>query len=179
MSENKKNDARTPTPEQAAELEQEAEGLPELTDKQMNFVLGILAGKTASDAYREAYDCKNMSNQCIWVKASELRSHDKVTVWLEASKALSLVDVKCTRDAHLRELERIKHLAIARNNLVVAGNMEHLRGKVEGHYVERYENVTPEDPIKILRELEKVNPEYALALAKEHKLDWKPKETMH
>ena len=175
MSENKKIESE----EQAAELEQAAAGLPDLTDKQLNFVMGVVAGKTAADAYREAYDCTNMQNNSIWVNSSRLKSHAKVMLWLEVAKAMALVDIKTTRDAHLRELERLKGLALARNNMVAAVNCEHLRGKVEGHYVERYENVTPEDPVKILKELAKLNPEYALALAKEHKLDWKPRETVH
>ena len=45
-------------------------GLPDLTTPQMNFVLGIIAGKSASDAYRAAYNAENMSNESIWVEAS-------------------------------------------------------------------------------------------------------------
>ena len=40
----------------------DAEELPTLTPKQTAFVNALLQGKTASDAYREAYNCENMSH---------------------------------------------------------------------------------------------------------------------
>ena len=43
--------------------------LPLLTPKQAAFVDALLAGKTASDAYRHAYDCEYMSQGAISVEA--------------------------------------------------------------------------------------------------------------
>ena len=37
--------------------------LPDLTEKQLNFVLGIQKGLSKSDAYRQAYDCTNMKKE--------------------------------------------------------------------------------------------------------------------
>lgn len=159
--------------------QEDAAGLPDLTEKQMNFVMGFLSGKSAADAYREAYDTQNMQNNSIWCEASRLLSHPKISLWLEHAKSLSLVDVQCTRDAHLRELERLKGLSLENNNMVAAINCEHLRGKVAGHYIERHENVTPKDPIRTLNEIAKLNPALALDLANKHNIAWKPKETVH
>lgn len=40
--------------------------LPLLTSKQQKFVNTLLEGKSASDAYREAYNCQAMSNAAVW-----------------------------------------------------------------------------------------------------------------
>jgi len=154
-------------------------GLPDLTDSQMNFVLGIVAGKNASDAYRAAYNAENMSAPAIWVEASRLRSNTKVALWLEHVKEMALIDIACTREAHLRELERLKFLALKNNNMVAAINCEHLRGKVCGLYVELRADVTPPDPIRTLNEIAKLNPQLAEALAVKHNVAWQLKETVH
>lgn len=154
-------------------------GLPDLTHPQMNFVLGIIAGKNGSDAYRAAYNAENMSNESIWVEASRLRSNTKVALWLQHAKEMALIDISCTREAHLRELERLKALALQNNNMVAAINCEHLRGKVCGLYVELRADVTPPDPIRTLNEIARLNPELAQALAVKHNIAWQIKETVH
>ena len=44
--------------------------LPLLTPKQTDFVNALLRGKTASAAYRDAYNCDKMSQGAISVEAS-------------------------------------------------------------------------------------------------------------
>jgi hypothetical protein len=44
--------------------------LPTLTPKQTAFVNALLQGKTAGDAYREAYNCERMSQGAISVELS-------------------------------------------------------------------------------------------------------------
>ena len=61
--------------------------LPKLTDKQLKFVLAIQEGKTASDAYRECYDCAKSAPKTIWARASELTRNSKVAAWLAHIKA--------------------------------------------------------------------------------------------
>ena len=53
-----------------------------LTAKQRHFAmaLGSGAGMTLSDAYREAYDCKNMSGAAIRNEASKLAANPDITV---------------------------------------------------------------------------------------------------
>ena len=60
----------------------ELDELPTLTPKQTSFVTALLQGKTASDAYREAYNCDMMSHGAISVEASRLRRTPKVSLWL-------------------------------------------------------------------------------------------------
>ena len=62
--------------------------LPKLTTKQQQFVLHYsINGNNASDAYRSAYDCKDMSNESINVEASKLLNHPKVSLWIKQAES--------------------------------------------------------------------------------------------
>lgn len=50
-----------------------------LTGKQSAFVRAILKGDNQSDAYREAYNAENMSDQAIWTEAGRLFRHPEVS----------------------------------------------------------------------------------------------------
>lgn len=50
-----------------------------LTEKQEAFVQGIVSGKTLSDAYRDAYDCRNMQATSVHTNACKLFSDAKVS----------------------------------------------------------------------------------------------------
>lgn len=43
-----------------------------LTDKQENFVQGLIKGMSQREAYKNAYNCKNMKDETIDKRASEL-----------------------------------------------------------------------------------------------------------
>lgn len=131
-----------------------AKDLPELTAQQQKFVEGVLAGKTASDAYRAAYDCSNMLASSIWCNASKLRSDEKVAQWIAQARIAGLGSATVTYEGHLRELERLKELALNAGNLGAAVQAEQLRGKVAGHHVDQVRDVTSQhDPIQTVRDL--------------------------
>lgn len=143
-----------------------AADLPDLTAQQQKFVEGILAGKTASDAYRAAYDCSNMGQNTIWVKASVLRNSDTVTVWLSAARQAHLGTAVLTYDNHLRELERLREIALKTGNVGAAVQAEQIRGKVAGHHVDQVRDVTDRfDPAQTIREIAAHSPELAASLA--------------
>ena len=50
----------------------------ELTEKQESFCSKIAAGRSKSQAYRESYDARGMSEQSIWCEAHRLSVHPKV-----------------------------------------------------------------------------------------------------
>lgn len=55
-----------------------------LTEKQERFCQAIIEFKgNQSEAYRAAYDTESMSDNTIWVKASELAGNGKVTVRIQ------------------------------------------------------------------------------------------------
>ncbi len=85
------------------------EGLPSLTPKQLAFVRALLGGKTASDAYREAYNCEGMAANSIWVAASRLRSDAKVALWLRRYQLAALQEGTVTLETHLGQPCTITH----------------------------------------------------------------------
>ena len=119
--------------------------LPNLTDKQMRFVKGILDGMTASDAYRSAYSTENMSDEALWVEASRLRANPKVSLWLDAAKTMHLHSGKTTLEGHLAELDRLKRRAEDTGQMSAAIHAEISKGKATGLYVERVRNESEPD----------------------------------
>ena len=53
-------------------------GVAQLTEKQEAFCTNIAAGRSKSQAYRESYDARGMSEQSIWCEAHRLSVHPKV-----------------------------------------------------------------------------------------------------
>lgn len=145
--------------------------LPDLTDKQMRFCEGILAGKTQRVAYRAAYDCTTMGDSAVDCEASRLRHHPKIALWLDAARMDTLETHECTFDGHMEELNRLKGIAIRTGNVGAAVQAEQLRGKAAGHYVEQFADVT-QDPLKTLEEIAKLNPDLAEKLAEANQIPW-------
>jgi len=85
-------------------MDNPVDSLPDLTEKQMNFVLGIQKGLSKSDAYRHAYDCTNMKTDSIWCNASKLASSTKVAQWLAYLKANQITEAIYTKERHLKDL---------------------------------------------------------------------------
>ena len=143
------------------------EALPQLTDQQNKFVELLLGGATASDAYRGAYNTSNMKPNTIWSSASILKSDPKVSAWVDAAKMAAVKHAKCTYEGHLTELERLKTIAVRSGNIGAAVQAEQLRGKASGFYVDYRADVTPRTPLDNLKEIAKVSPEIAKALAEQ------------
>jgi phage terminase small subunit len=89
------------------------EELPTLTPKQHAFVLALLGGKTAFEAYRAAYDSARMADRTIWAEASRLRAHPKVSAWLRHYQRIGMEEAKITLQDHLAELARGREVALA------------------------------------------------------------------
>ncbi len=49
-----------------------------LTAKQEKFVQGIIQGKTQADAYRDAYNCTNYTDNSVYVNSSKLMNDTKI-----------------------------------------------------------------------------------------------------
>ena len=151
---------------QITESDQAAE-LPDLTEQQKAFVDGILAGKSGADAYRAAYNCSQMSNAVVWKEACILRSNRKVAVWLAAARKAGLGASVVTLSDHIKELERLREIALDTGNVGAAVQAEQLRGKAMGHYVDRVETTDLTDIRQELEEIRKISPEAADAYAKQ------------
>ena len=161
---------------QGASAAPPAEEIPELDERTTQFAMLLMQGKSASDAYREAFSVHHWEAQSVWCKASELRRSDKVRIWIDQTKRLVLVDTACTLEGHLSELERLKNLAAENGNFGAAVQAEKIRGEVAGHKTERVQLV-PATPEETLNEIAQLSPEMALQLAKDEGIDWQPPGT--
>lgn len=158
--------------------------LPDLTPQQMKFVEGIAGGKTASDAYRAAYNTENYSPNAIWVDASRLKSNPKVRLWLAALRSAGFMSSKCTHEEHLRELADLRDDARASGNMGAAILAEVSRGKASGHYTEKVEiSAGQSDTAERLRKIAESNPDMAplaAAIAAKHGITLEPEnKTRH
>lgn len=150
--------------------------LPDLTPQQSKFVQGLLAGKNASDAYRDAYNASKSASATIWAAASRLRANSKVEAWLRAARIAHLGTHTVTLANHLGELERLREMAIKTGNYGAAFQCEQARGKASGHYIEQYADVTY-DPLRTLKTIAEHEPELARKLAEKHNIPLENLET--
>lgn len=111
--------------------------LPDLTPKQLAYVMARMEGKSQSDAYRQAYDAEKMAPNSIWTNASKLESSAKVALWLQVAREQGRLRAECTLEGHLAELDRLKRIAIETGNVGAAVQAEKIRGEVAGHKTER------------------------------------------
>lgn len=149
-----------------------AADLPDLTAQQQMFVEGILSGKTASDAYRAAYNTESMAARTVWAEASRLRSNPAVAAWITAARIAGLGSAVVTYESHVRELERIKEIALESGNIGAAVQAEQIRGKAAGLHVDQVRDITDRhDPAQTLREIAVHSPELAASLAAVHGIE--------
>ncbi len=130
--------------------------LPDLTTKQMNYVLARQSGKGSTDAYRQAYDCSNMNQASIWRRACEVGQHSKVKAWLSVIKTQQISVANYTLEAHLADMANIKELALAKGNISAATKACENLGKACNHYTTHTETtVTHKADIELLDNIER------------------------
>lgn len=125
--------------------EKDSSGLPDLTEQQMQFALAILEGRSATDAYKSAYNCEKSQITTIYANASRLRNNSNVKAWLEAAKAINLKHCHLTVDAHMAELAKIRDAAFNKANYGAAVKAEMARGQVAGFYISQHLDLTPSE----------------------------------
>lgn len=106
--------------------------MAKLTPKQEKFCQKYIETGNASQAYRQSYDCENMKDETVNVKASELLNNGKITVRLKELKTEHAKRHNTTVDDLLNELEDIKEQALLDGNLQVAFNVVMGKGKILG-----------------------------------------------
>ena len=136
-----------------------------LTAKQEKFAQEIAKGKTQYEAYVLSYYTKNMKRECIDTEASLLSNNQKITQRVKELTQESLEHVKYDIEAHYRELEQIRQLALVPNGengrieLNPAIKATELKGKLKGLYIERVEQTNKEIPANeqdLTKELAKI-----------------------
>ena len=86
--------------------------MAKLTPKQEKFCQKYIETGNASEAYRQSYDCENMADESINVKACELLKNGKIAVRLNELKDEHAKRHAITVDTLLAELEEVRSLAL-------------------------------------------------------------------
>lgn len=108
-----------------------------LTAKQEKFVQGIIEGKSQADAYRAAYNAKNMTDKTIWEESSRLMQDPKVSTRVtELRNQLNASTIMSAKERMEWLTELIKNTE--------EGTTDRLRAldifnKMTGEYVQRVE----------------------------------------
>jgi len=126
-----------------------------LTSKQENFCHAFIELGNASDAYRAAYDAEEMLPNTVNRKAHDLINNGKIAARIEELRAPVVERVRITLESHLDELERLKEIALQKDNINAALTAEMGRAKAAGLYVTKVESKTeltgPEgEPVKFV-----------------------------
>lgn len=107
-----------------------------LTAKQEQFVKNIIKGMSQADAYRNAYDCKKMSDKTIHENASRLMANSKVT-----ARVSELRD-KLATPSIMSAQERLKWLSeLISSDEDVNAKLKaiDIMNKMSGEYVQKVE----------------------------------------
>lgn len=84
-----------------------------LTEKQEAFCRAFVETGNASEAYRRSYDAKNMGQNTIAVKASEMLNKDNISVRLQQLREVHQKRHAITVDTLLEKLNKVYTVALA------------------------------------------------------------------
>lgn len=87
-----------------------------LTIKQERFCMVYVETGNASEAYRQAYNAENMTQEVIAVKACELMKNGNVSVMIENLKKDHTKRHELTIDDLVKQLEEARQVALALEN---------------------------------------------------------------
>ena len=119
--------------------------LPTLTNKQQKFLLTYITnGNNATDAYKQAYDCKSMKPESINVEASKLLKNPKVTLWAEFAKKniqnVIVDEIKYSAKDCFLELDEVQQRAKEdKGNYSQEIKAIELKGKLAGHFIDKHQ----------------------------------------
>jgi hypothetical protein len=83
-----------------------------------------------------------MSKEAVYVEASKLLSHPKISLRLDELRQPAIEAAQMTLEGHLADLKMMRDLAMAEKQYSAAINAETQRGKAAGFYITRTENKT-------------------------------------
>lgn len=106
-----------------------------LTIKQENFCKEIASGKSQSDAYRLAYNTKNMKDETINSKAYLLMEKGYIRARVDEIRKPVVKAAQLTLETHLADLLRIREAAIEDRSWSAAVSAEATRGKAAGLHI--------------------------------------------
>lgn len=105
-----------------------------LTPKQEKFCQGIVKGLSQADAYRDAYNCENMSDDAIYREASLLMNSPKISQRVNELRAEVTQEIKFTVADALKEFNEAQENLRLQNNWVGFGKITTEKAKLLGLY---------------------------------------------
>lgn len=118
-----------------------------LTPKQELFAQKYIELGNASEAYRIAYNAKNMKPASINRMAKDLMDNLKITSRVNELRALSVQRHLVTVDSLTAELDELKVLARDNNQFSPAVSAVMGKAKLHGHIVDKLAGAKGEEPI--------------------------------
>ncbi len=150
---------------EVAEIAQEVE-LPDLPQQQFSFINDICEGKTASQAYADNYECRQLTPGAIATRATMLRHSPAVKQWLSLTRQADISNAMYTRDQHIAELEEVKAYSLAQGVPGAAVQAITAKGKVMGYYEDRIRISDTPDVQDLINQLrDQIGPDVANAFA--------------
>lgn len=152
-----------------------------LTPKQEQFCQSYIETGNASEAYRRAYDAKNMKSETIWRSANELFDNPKVTARLEELQTEHRARHNVTVNSLTDELDKAKDLAMERPEGASAAVSAILgKAKLHGLLIEKRQLETIDSKRKRApAQLTDAELEKEMILAREARKARKARENVH
>lgn len=117
-----------------------------LTPKQEAFAQAIASGKSQAEAYRIAFNAGKMKPETIYKRASELMTDGEVTGRVQELREPAVKNAQLTLETHLSDLQKLRNMAVKKEQYSAAISAEIARGKAAGLYVEKVDStVTSKD----------------------------------
>ena len=149
------------------------EAFTSLSPEEREFVVSLAMGMGKTEAYRKAYPDRSQewTDGSLRVAAHRLSRRANVLLILDSMAEEQQERANLSFDTHIDELARLSKRAELAGNFGAAVNAEVNRGKAAGLYVERTADVTPLDPLAVLTEMAKSDPELAKLMAERYGYD--------
>lgn len=142
--------------------------LPQLIDKEQQYVDAIFEGKTQHEAYQIAWGRPHHENKTHYWRVN---TRERVKRWLAQARQELLLKGTHTHEQHLDKLEEIRDAALSSNQFQAATFAEVHRGKSLGYYTDHVNVVHSVDPISVLNRIAALDSGLARRLAEQHRVD--------
>ena len=118
--------------------------LPKLNEKQNKFVMAWANCRKPIEAFKQSYDCSNMNTNSIYVEASRMMKHPKITPWIEyieqSTQKVAREELGYSIRDCFDEINEMKQIALnccdksGNPNVNAAIKAVELKGKLAGNF---------------------------------------------
>lgn len=109
-----------------------------LTPKQEAFAQAVASGMNQSDAYRQVYKMREGTKpESVNQAASRVMADVKVTSRVAELREPAVKNAQLTLETHLSDLQKLRNMAVKKEQYSAAISAEIARGKAAGLYTEK------------------------------------------